>query len=105
MDVEAFKGIVHNRAQLSADIKEATEERKFLDFQITEHMEEQPLADKKKTVTDDGYTVAIVTRKGSTKLDPALLLKSGVSPTVIAEATVVGDPSTSVRVTAPKEAK
>ena len=95
-----FKALVHQRAQLANDIKEATDERKFLDHQITEYLEE---IGQTKTVTDDGYSVTVSVRRGSTKLDPALLLAAGVTAAVIAKCTVTGSPSQSIRVTVPKE--
>ena len=97
MNSADFHDLVARRAKLAADIKEATEERKFLDHQITEHLEDTSL----RALDIDGYRVSLVART-TRRLDKKLLLAKGVTPTIIA-ACETESTSESVRVTPRKE--
>jgi hypothetical protein len=97
MNDRALAQLVAHRAQLAQDIKEATEERKFLDEQLKEHL----ASIATETLEVDQYKITLVGRT-TRRLDKKLLLAAGVTPKVIASCEKESH-SDSIRVTSLKE--
>ena len=99
-DRDEFMGLVLQRQQLK-DMEDAyKEQREQLDKRIEAMLLVAGAADGQLKVQVDGHTqdgllrvvVQRVTSRSASKLDPKLLLQSGVSSSVIAKCTVEGKP-------------
>ena len=93
-----FDALVDEHASIKAEIEKLDARTKTLREAIQAGL---MLAGKDKVLCH-GQRAALVTKAGSKKIVPEKLVKLGVSPEVIAEATVIGAPSTYLEVRAVK---
>jgi hypothetical protein len=88
--IYTFDALVDEYAQIKADMEKLDVRTKLL----REAMQTGLMLSGKDKVLCHGPRAAIVTKAGSKKIVPEKLVKLGVSPEVIAEATEIGKPST-----------